>query len=167
MIVLLGFPKNKEKFVKLTKFFEELLDICNSLHITPILDGSFAVFAYTGDQNMDVHDIDASIPESDFPRLIKIFEERGISYEVKEWHVLQVLKDDLKIELGAAKHWLKELPTQLEILEIDGYKINMLTLKRLKEFYRQAMEDRSRAKNPGDKVKYERLKEKYDMLAKL
>jgi len=47
MITLDGFPQNKDKYIRLFEFFNEILDICNDLNITPILDGSLAVFEYT------------------------------------------------------------------------------------------------------------------------
>ena len=164
MIKINGFPKNKDKYVRLIEFFKEVLDICKPLNITPIIDGSLAVFAYTGDQGIEVNDVDTSIHEYDFPRVSKVLEERGIDYKLKEWHVLQVLKDDLKIELGSLEYWLKVLPDDLETLELDGYNVIMLTKERLKDFYKAAMETRLKGTDPNDKIKYERLKVKYDAL---
>ncbi len=79
MITLGLFPKNKDKFVRLIQFFKEILDICNDLNITPALDGSLAVFAYTENQDMNVNDIDLSCSETEFSRIINVLEERTIS----------------------------------------------------------------------------------------
>jgi hypothetical protein len=147
----------------LIKFLKQVLDICNGLDIAPILDGSLAVFAYTGNREMSVNDIDLSCPEAEFPRVIEALEREGIHYKLREWHVLQVLRDDLKIDLGSAEYWLQDLPIEYETLHIDeGYRIKMLDLASLKAFYKQAMDDR--AANPDERVKYEALKKKYELL---
>ncbi len=164
MITLDGFPKNKDKYIKLLEFFKETLGICNELGIAPILDGSLAVFAYTRNQDMDVNDVDVSVPEAEFPRIIKVLEQKGIGFRLKEWHVLQALRDDLKIELGSQEYWSKDLPKDYEILLIDNYRVKMLSLHGLKEFYKQGMEDRAKGTEENDKIKYERLKAKYEML---
>lgn len=97
MPTLKGFPNNKDKYLRLIDFFKEVLDICSSLDITPILDGSLAVFAYTGNQKMDVNDVDTSIPEADFPRVIKALEG----------------------------NWLKETPRDFEALQKEFYQYGM------------------------------------------
>jgi hypothetical protein len=62
MITLNGVPKNTDEYIRLAIFIKEILDICKDLDITPILDGSLAVFAYTKNRDMDVKDIDLSVP---------------------------------------------------------------------------------------------------------
>src|SRR5262245_55439174 len=135
MITLNHFPKNKDKFVRLIAFFKEVLDICNDLDIIPILNGSLAVFAYTENQEMNINDVDLSCSETEFPRIMNVLEERNISYKLRAWHVLQILKDDLKIEFDSMEYWYKDLPMDCETLQLNGYKINMLSLNSLKEFY--------------------------------
>lgn len=167
MITLHHFPKNKDKFVRLIGFFKEILDICSELNIVPVLDGSLAVFAYTANQEMNVNDVDLSCSEAEFPRVVSVLQERQINYRVRDWHVIQVLKDDLKIELGSTEYWYKDLPTDRETLQIDDCKITMLGLNSLRAFYRQAMEDRAKKNDANEKIKYEALKAKYEMLEKL
>ncbi len=167
MITLNGYPRNKNKVLRLIEFFKEILDICNALDITPVLDGSLAVFAYTADQAMLVNDVDLSCPEAEFPRIIDVLEEQGKSYKLREWHVLQILRDDLKIELGSIEYWYKDLPIDCETLEIDDYRIRMLGLSSLTEFYRRGMEDRAKKTEENEKIKYDALKGKYDALNKV
>jgi bacillopeptidase F (M6 metalloprotease family) len=164
---LTGYPRDKERFVRLIGFFKEVLDMCNELNITPVLDGSLAVFAYTANQDMTVADVDLSCSEAEFPRLMSILNERKIGFKLKTWHVLQIWKDDLKVELGSMEYWYNNLPTDYETLRIDeadDYQVRMLSLNGLKEFYRQAMGDR--AKKPGDneRNKCEALKAKHAAL---
>jgi len=113
---------------------------------------------------MDVNDIDTSVPEAEFPRLIKILEEKEISYKLQAWHVLQVLKGDLKIELGSAEYYLENLPKDYQALQIGDYRIKVLSLSTLREFYKRSMEARAEGTEENDKIKYERLKVKYEAL---
>ena len=69
--------------------------------MTIMFDGTLAVFAYTKNQNINVNDIDFACSETNFPRIISVLEERSISHRLKEWHMLQILKDDLKVELDS------------------------------------------------------------------
>ena len=132
MIKLEGSPKNRDFCIKLLKFFKEILDICNDLNILPILDGSLAVFAYTKNRNLVVNDIDLSVSETEFPKIVKALKEKGMDYRLREYHVLQVLKGDLKIELGSREYWMKGISTEnCETLQIDEYKVKMLSMKSL------------------------------------
>ena len=168
MIVLLNcFPKNKDKFLRLIEFCKEVLDLCSDVGISPILNGSLAVFAYTKNQDMNIEDVDLACLETEFPKIISILEERNISYEWKEWHVLQILKDDLKIELDSIEYWYKDLSIVGEILQIDNHKVNMLGLHHLKEFYRRGMNATADRREENERKKYEALKGKYEALEKV
>ncbi len=169
MIILNGFPKNDEKYIRLIDFFKEVLNICDKLNIYPVIDGSLAVFAYTKNQDMEINDIDLSVSEMEFPIIIKELEKRGISYKLREWHVLEVIKDDLKIGFGSSEYWAKGLPTDYETLHIGNYRIKMLSLTGLIELYRRAMDDRAKRinENINEKIKYMWLKNKYELLIKL
>jgi hypothetical protein len=163
MIKLTGFPKNKEKFNRLIEFFKKVLSICTELDISPIVDGSLAVFAYTKNPNITINDIDLSLPESEYPKIMKALENGNIECKMMEWHVLRVLKDDLKIEFGDIEYWFSGIPIEHQILQIDKYKIKILSLKTLTAFYKRGMEDRLK-KVPLEKEKYGALKYKYDLL---
>ena len=153
MITLSHFPKNKDKFVRLVNFFTEVLDICSTLDVALVLNGSLAVFAYTENQEMNVNDVDLSCSETEFPRIMNVLEERNTSYKLKEWHVLQILRDDLKIELDSMEYWYKSLPMEYETLQLDSYKINILSLNSLKEFYRQGLKDGVNKTEENEKIK--------------
>ena len=167
-MVLQHYPHNKEFFTRLLAFFKEILGICNDLEITPILDGSLAVFVYTRNPNIVVNDIDVSVPEAEYSRVAKILEQRKIEYKIRNYHVLQVKREDLKIELGSAEYWLKNIPLDYETLQIDEYKVPMLSLPSLTKFYEQGMIDRlKKSANPKERLKYDALKAKYELLTSL
>lgn len=166
-MTLSHFPRNKEKFVRLIEFFKEVLDICGELNITPVLNGSLAVCAYTGNHEMDVNDVDLACSETEFPRIIHVLEERGIGYRLREWHVLQIFRNDMKVEFDSVEYWYKDLPTDRETLQVDNYPVNMLGLNSLMEFYRQGMKDKAEKNGENEKMKYEALKLKFESLEKI
>ena len=51
-----------------------------------------------------------------------------------------------------------------EILQIDSYQFNILGLHSLREFYRQGMRDRANKTDENERIKYEALKAKYELL---
>jgi|SRR5215216_4962232 len=167
MIVLDYVPKNKDRFLRLIEFCKEVLDICGDLDLSPILNGSFAVLAYTKDGNMIVNDVDLACSEKEFPKIISALEERSIRYKLKEWHVLQIWKEDLKVELDSVEYWYKDLSTVGDTLQIDEHRINMLSLKNLKELYQRGMKDTANKMEENERRKYEALKEKYEALEKV
>ena len=167
MVTLDLFPKNKEKFLQLIQFCDEVLEICKDLGISPILNGSLAVFAYTKNGEMNVNDVDLACSEREFPTIISALEERGINYKWKPWHVLQILKDDLKVEFDSIEYWYKDLSMAGETLQIDNYTINMLSLKTLKEVYKRGVNDTTGKTEANDKTKHAALKAKYEALEKV
>lgn len=166
-MTLSHFPGNKEKFVRLIGFFKEVLDICGELNINPVLNGSLAVFAYTGNHEMDVNDVDLACSETEFPRISSALEERCIGYKLKQWHVLQIFRNDLKVELDSVEYWYKGLPMDCETLQVDNYQVSMLDLHSLMEFYRQGMKDRVVKTGENERMKYEALKLKFEALEKI
>ena len=132
-----------------------------------MLNGSLAVFAYTKNQMMTVDDVDLACSETEFPKIISALEERSISYKLKEWHVLQIWKGDLKVELDSIEYWYKGLSRVGETLQIERHQISMLSLQDLKEFYRRGMNDTVDKTEENEKRKYEALRAKYEALKKI
>jgi len=81
--------------------------------------------------------------------------------------VLQVWKEDLKVELDSIEYWYKGLSLVAETLQIGDYKINMLNLNSLKEFYRRGMKDTVNKTEENERRKYEGLRVKYEALEKV
>jgi hypothetical protein len=160
MITLAQYPDNNSEFVRLLVLFKEVLDICNDLNVSLVLDGSLAVFAYTAQQDMRINDVDLACSEAEFPKIIKVLDERRISYKLRAWHVLQILRDDLKVELDSIEHWYKDLALEYETLQIDGYRVRMLSLNSLRAFYRRGVEDTAKNTDEPERRKYEALKAK-------
>jgi len=157
MLSINTFPSNKEQFIRLADFCKEIIDICNKQNINPIVYGSLAVFVYTQNSKMNVNDIDMLIKEKDFAKIIKVLKERKIKYNHDEkWHVLQILRDDLKIEFDSIDFWQKDLPQDFQKLDFYGKQLKILGLNTLKNIYKKASEVSQ--DNPlGNKKKFEAL----------
>ncbi|MCA9893428.1 MAG: hypothetical protein KC615_10620 [Anaerolineae bacterium] len=99
------FPQNREHFARLLAFGQDVLDVCSDLKIMPILNASLAVFAYTQNREMVVNDIDMLIPEAEFGKLGDALTKHSMQVELKPYHVLRVLRDDLKIDFDSQDYW--------------------------------------------------------------
>lgn len=140
MLTIKSSPKNKEHFLRLKEFGKEIIQICQQLKINPILYGSLAYFIYTKDTKMNVNDIDLYVPEASFEKVIKVLKKKKINYNLTDWHSLQILKDDLKIELDAVDYWYKG-PTNFLDFNFDDLKIKILSLEGLMHIYNIASKD--------------------------
>jgi hypothetical protein len=165
VITLDGYPKNNEKFGRLLTYLKEILDICRSMGVEPIVDGSLAVFAYTKNQDIVVNDIDLGCFEEAFPRIAVVLDDRRTKYRLREWHVLQVLKDDLRIELGSIEYWYRDLPIQCGTLQIGDRTVKMLGLGSLKALYKRGLDYTASNLDEGNnRLKHESYCVKYDAL---
>ena len=141
IILIKIYPANKEFFIRLKTFCGEILDICKDIRINPIVYGGLAYFAYTKDENYSIKDIDFLIPESSFKKIIKVLEKKKIRYHYStKWHVLQILKGDLKIELDSIDFWQKDLKIKLRNFDFNGLKVKAINLGNLKSVYKHAAE---------------------------
>ena len=160
-------PRNREHFARLLEFCKEIIGICNDLGITPVLNGSLAVFGYTRDQTMRVNDIDLACSEREFPRLSRALAARGIACELKEWHVLQARKDDLKVEFDSMEYWMADLPEDYDTLVIGGCAFKVVGLASLRELYRRGLEETAGLRDEADRAKHSAIAEKYEALCSL
>ncbi len=166
MLSIKNLPSNKELFVRLVDFLKEIIDICDEQNVEPIVYGSLAVFVYTKNSKMNVNDIDMLIREKDFAKIIKVLKERKITYiHDEKWCVLQILKDDLKIEFDSIDFWQKNLPRDSQELDFYGKTLKILSLNTLKNIYKKASEVSQ--DNPlENKKKFEALNKISDNLQK-
>jgi hypothetical protein len=164
MIYTLITPRNREHFTRLTDFARDVLAICDDIGVEPIMDGSLAVFAYTRDPNLEVHDIDFSCSEPDFPQLRQGLQERGIQCEIRSWHVLQARRDGLKLEFGAIEHWMQGIPVGWEWVTIAGIQFQVLRLEYLREQYRRGLANTAGGAHDDDPAKHRAIQEKLRLL---
>lgn len=109
---------------------------------------------------MKVNDIDLACSELEFPRIIHALDKNKIAYKMKEWHVLQVLKDDLKVEFDSMEYWMQDLPDKFNTLVIDGHRFKVVSLSSLKELYRRGLEATISQNDEAVRAKYAAIQEK-------
>ena len=165
MIVIEGLPRNRDKFVRLIRFLKPVLEICTRLGIDPVVNGSLAVFAYTQNHDLDVNDIDLAISEADFERLRAALEADGISCSLREWHVLQVESDDLRVDFDSIEYWHKDLPIERDTLRLDAATVSVVSLPVVKTLYRRGLEaTASQIADGNNRRKHESYRAKYAAL---
>ncbi len=145
-------------------FARDVLALCDDVGLTPILDGSLAVFAYTRDADMEIHDVDFSCPEAQFPRLLRALETHGFNAKVTGWHVLQVRRDGLKVEFGATEHWMQGIPGHHEVLKIEGVQFVMVSVEGLRELYLRGLAATVGEEDRHIEAKHRAMKEKLRLL---
>lgn len=155
MTIIEKFPKNKNKFIRLTKFLDEIIEILNQIKVKPIIYGSFAVFTYTKNIKMCVNDIDILFPEKGFNKIIPILNLKKIKYNYDtKWHVLQIIKDDLKIELDSIEFWNSNISKKCEKINLNNKEMLIINLQSLKLIYEKAIkENKNNSKKYISKLK--------------
>jgi hypothetical protein len=158
------YPENKEHFFRLLEFYEVINGICQELTIEPVLNGSLAVFGYTRNQVMKVNDIDLACSEMEFPRICRALDAKCIDYVVKDWHVLQVRQEDLKVEFDSIEYWMKDLPIDYEYLLIRNYPFKIVLLPVLKQLYQRGLEGTACFDDKINRAKYANFIAKLELL---
>jgi len=146
---------------------EDIFNICETLKIEPILSGSLVVLAYTQSLSLTVNDIDLACHEVDFQRLMDKFDQKGISFKLKEWHVLQVWRNNVKVEFDSLEYWMKDMPNEFETLRIGDYELKMVSLDFLKLLYQRGLDNTANQNDEVNKGKHAKLQEKLKLLNSL
>lgn len=124
------------------------------------------MFLYTKNDDILVNDIDLSHPEKDYPKIEFALNEAGLNAKIQDWHVLQVRKDDLKVEFGDTDFWYPGVPiVHQDYLEVGDHKLKILELDSLISFYEIGLKNLNLDKDK--KQKYHEVKTKYEMLKKV
>lgn len=160
MIEVTTSPRNQEHFCRLMSFAREVLGVCDEAGIKPILSASLAVFAYTQNSTMEVHDVDLSCSGSHFPRLRQALEERGIDCRITNWQILQAVRTDLKVEFDAIEDWMRDIPEHYELAKIGDIQFWMVGVDGLRELYRRGLADTADKVDDNRQIKHQAIEEK-------
>jgi len=153
-------PRNQKHFSRLMSFAREVLEVCDEAGVKPVLSASLAVFAYTQNPAMEVRDVDLSCSELHFPRLREALEERGINCRMTNWHVLQAVRTDLKVEFDATEYWMQDIPEHYECASIGDVQFWMIGVDGLRELYRRGLVDTADKVDDNSDVKHRAIREK-------
>lgn len=160
MIEVMVTPRNWKHFSRLMRFTREVLDVCDDVGIEPVLSASLAVFAYTQNSAMEVHDVDLSCSESQFPRLRRALRARGIDSRITTWHVLQARKSDLKVDFDATEYWMRDIVERNELAKIGDMRFRMVSIDVLRELYRRGLTDTATKVDDDNPNKHRGIREK-------
>lgn len=135
-----SYPKNKEYFIKVKKFSNEMLSICKKLGVTPIAWGGLAYFGYTKDKSMIMHDIDFLIPDKYLKEIIEASKERKLRYHWNaEWHELRIYKKGIRVEFDPIEQY-KDKDKNYKEMNFNGLKVKAVSLNSLIKAYKHASE---------------------------
>lgn len=139
MIKLDYYPKNKQHFIRLLEFGQEIIWLFEKNDYAPIVYGSLAMFIYTKNKEMLVEDIDILVPENRLTDIFNLLRTKEYSCKyIKKWHLIQVFEDDLKIEIDSIDYWHENMPIDFEWVKWRDFKFNILSLESLIDVYHRA-----------------------------
>lgn len=115
-----------DRLVRLLAFAEDVLDTCASVCLSPVLDGSLAVLAYSRSPELVVGDVDFSLDRAHFSVLADALTRNGIFCEIQPWLVLQARRDDLKVEFGDTETWSQGMSEPFEQVRLGDHIVRMI-----------------------------------------
>jgi hypothetical protein len=144
------------RFVRLIAFAEDVLAVCEIVGLDPVMDGGLALQVHLGGGRAPfaVRDVDFGCPEADFLPLERGLREAGIFCEIQPWHVLQVRRDDLKVEFGAEETWNTGITGPYERVRIGRFVVRMMHRAGLREQYRRGVEATAGDPDPAQMTKH-------------
>lgn len=164
VLTLQVLPRNRAHFDQLWAFCEEVLAVCDALGVAPVMNASLAVLAYTGCRDLEVHDVDLSCPEADFERIVMALDGTGVSCDVREWHVLELHRGELKVEFDSAEHWMLGLDGPNNEFEHGNARTAVVSRADLATLYQRGVEASVGRDDPEGHARYEDLRFKLQLL---
>ncbi len=140
------FPKNKNKFLKLIRFSQELAPILKKLKIKPVLCGSTAYFYYTHDKSAKINDIDFLVPRKSMQKLIKELKKSKIKTRfIKNWESIIAGEETCRIDFDCFERYYLGKAKKFKKAAIGGEEFSILGLSPLTlayEFAARASKDK-------------------------
>jgi len=108
---------------------------CRGLGCEPIVYGSLAVVAHTGDAALDLNDVDFLAPETLFPALA-VSCGRAAVIEATSYHSLKIRRNQLTVSFDSLDHYLGDIPRDPIWMAVADFKFLALDRAALSESYR-------------------------------
>jgi hypothetical protein len=163
-VSLTTLPRNREHFDALWAFFGDVLEVCTTLGVVPVLNASLAVLAYSGSAELEVHDVDLSCPEADHDRIVAAFEGTDVVCDVREWHVLELHRGELKVEFDAAEVWMQGVDGPRTVLSHGGVRVAMVSRGDLATLYGRGVAACEGRTDAAGRARYEDLRRKLELV---
>ena len=151
-----AYPKNKEHFIRLKKFGNEIKEICKESGTEPVAYGGLVYFGYTQDKNAVVHDIDFLVPEKYLEKIAERLKDKKIRYLWNhKRHDFKIYKKGAKVELDSIEEYPGKGKTKKSIknfrvlrmqshsdikdtFDFNGLKVKAVSLDSLTNTYKNA-----------------------------
>ncbi|MDD5770257.1 MAG: nucleoside-diphosphate kinase [Candidatus Gracilibacteria bacterium] len=131
---------NQEHLDKMLNFYKVLYKNLKNTNIVNILYGSLAYAYFTGDENIEINDIDFIAYEKKFPEIIKLIQsQENVVCQLTDHNSLRLLKDKAKLSIHSQELALEivNFSDNLINIEINGAKFVSLGLDDLIKFYQK------------------------------
>ena len=112
-----------------------MADHCRTLGCEPIVYGSLAVMAHTGNAGLVLNDVDFLAPETLFPELARC---RGAALaEATSYHSLKIHRSGSSVSFDSLDHYLGDIPRDPVWREFGDVRFLVLDRAALIETYRR------------------------------
>ena len=123
---------------ELFEFGQMMIDRCRASGISPVVYGSLAYLALTGDPTEGVHDIDFLVDEACFPVLLKMAAmDEDLDAEETTYHTIKVFRRGAKVSFDSISHYLSGLSWTAQPHRRDGIAFDAVDRNALVEVYRR------------------------------
>lgn len=135
-------PFNIDYFQRLLAFAKPLFSFLEEHKIPFVIYGSFALFYYTKNTRLAVHDIDIMMHKQDYPKLVSYLQSQDILFE-QSGDDFFIRHDDLLIEIDSWGLGDGPLAQAIAVKEITAYgqQLPLVTLQTLETIYNKAKQD--------------------------
>ena len=139
-------PANTHHFTRLFAFARKVFALCVEHEIDFVIYGSLALFAYTGDEDLAVRDVDIMVPEKQMGRLHDVMRAHGLSCERVGVEV-HVRDGDLLVEVDGWGLGIDSLRAHVDVSIVDAFatRLPLVSLDTLERIYALARDDQSNA----------------------
>jgi hypothetical protein len=115
-----------------------MIDHCRALSLAPVVYGSLAYLALTGDAALGVHDIDFLIDEDAFTRLLeRVGLDEACRAEETSYHTIKIFRAGAKVSFDSISHYLAGLSWTKQTHVVDGLEFDAVDKQTLVEAYRR------------------------------
>jgi hypothetical protein len=115
---------------------EDMADHCRALGCEPIVYGSLAVLAHTGNAALVLNDVDFLAPETLFPELAARCRGAALA-ETTSYHSLKIHRSGASVSFDSLDHYLGDIPRDPVWREFGDARFLVLDRAALIESYRR------------------------------
>ncbi len=148
--------------IRLRRFAEKVIGVCNGIGVTPIIYGSWAYLFHTKDRKVSVKDVDLLVSKGDLKRIAANsaeFSAAGMSFKYyPKYRTLHISKGPLKAEIDSYEHWSINVAGSKRFRLGGGLSVRMISARNLAAVYGWVSKNSNNIKKrPSYKAKFERL----------